>query len=130
MLERWAWWCFEGGQASQGRTMLAKLIDNKGEIFFGGSGGPSEPKDSIESAIESAVVRMAKDCMLRADVLRLEFDAAWWKVCQRRKLDPRQYSPRLMGQFEKAHFLGISLATYKRRLIEALDIIDTQLGKS
>lgn len=128
ILERWAWWCLDGAPVGPGRTMLAKLIENKGEIFFGGSGGSREPVDSIEAGIEAAVLTMALSDSLRADVLRLEFDAAWWRVCQRRGVDLEQYDPAVMGQFEKAHAIGISWATYKRRLTEALDIIEHHLG--
>jgi len=124
--ELWAQWCDAGGVISAGRTMLAKLIDNKGEIFFGGSGGSSEPADSLEAAIESLVVAMAVTAPLCADVLRLEYDAGWWRVAQRRGIE--NYDPRSIGQFEKAAALGISFATYKRRLSEARDTIETQLG--
>lgn len=122
----WAQWCAADGVASVGRTMLAKLIDNKGEIFFGGSGGASEPPDSLEAAIESLVVAMAVTAPLCADVLRLEYDAGWWRVAQRRGIT--NYDPRNVGQFEKADALGISLATFKRRLAEACATIEDQLG--
>lgn len=124
--ELWAQWCDAGGVASAGRTMLAKLIDNKGEIFFGGAGGASEPADSLEAAIESLVVAMAVTAPLCADVLRLEYDAGWWRVAQRRGI--QNYDPRSIGQFEKAEALGISFATYKRRLSEARATIEDQLG--
>ena len=123
MLESWARWCLEGQPVSAGKTMLAKLIDNKGEIFFGGCSGSTEPLDSVESRIEARVLAMAAGPLpLRADVMRLEFDAGWWRVCIR--LGIRNYSPQNIGQFEKAQALGISLATYKRRLAEALADID------
>lgn len=124
--ELWAQWCDAGGVISAGRTMLAKLIDNEGEIFFGGSGGSSEPADSLEAAIESLVVAMAVTAPLCADVLRLEYDAGWWRVAQRRGI--KDYDPRSIGQFEKADALGISFATYKRRLSEARATIENQLG--
>lgn len=121
-LEDWARWCVDGQPVSAGRTMLAKLIDNKGEMFFGDCSGSTEPPDSREGLIEARVLAMAAGpAPLRADVLRLEFDAGWWLVCYRRGI--KQYDPRSIGQFEKAHALGISLATYKRRLTEALNEI-------
>ena len=40
----------------------------------------------------------------------------------------KAYDPRGVGQFEKADALGISFATYKRRLSEARALIETQLG--
>lgn len=125
-LERWAEWCIDGQPVSSGRTMLAKLIDNKGEIFFGGGGGSIEPADSLEGRIEAQVLAMAVSVPLRADVLRLEFEAGWWQVTQRRGI--KGFHPRGVGQFEKALALGISLATYKRRLSEALTIIKNHLG--
>ena len=124
--ELWAQWCDSGGVASAGRSMLAKLIDNKGELFFGGAGGSSEPLDSIEAAIEALVVALAVTEPLCADVLRLEYDAGWWGVIARRGI--KAYDPRGVGQFEKADALGISFATYKRRLSEARALIETQLG--
>lgn len=124
--ELWAQWCDAGGVISAGRSMLAKLIDNKGELIFGGAGGSSEPADSLEAAIESLVVAMAVTAPLCADVLRLEYDAGWWRVAQRRGI--QNYDPRSIGQFEKADALGISFATYKRRLSEARATIEDQLG--
>ena len=106
--------------------MLAKLIDNKGEIFFGGSGGSSEPAACLELRIEAAVVAMAASSPICADVLRLEYDAGWWGVVSRRGI--KGYDPRGVGQFEKASALGISFATYKRRLSEARTIIENKLG--
>lgn len=124
--ELWARWCESGGVISAGRSMLAKLIDNEGEIFFGGSGGSSEPADCVEARIESAVVALAVSSPLCVDVLRLEYDAGWWQVTTRRGI--KGYDPRGVGQFEKAAALGISFATYKRRLSEARATIENQLG--
>ena len=128
ILEGWAEWCVDGQPVSAGRTMLAKLIDNKGEMFYGDCSGSTEPPDSRESLIEARVLAMAAgpDPLL-ADVLRLEFDAGWWLVCYRRGI--KGYDPRSIGQFEKAHALGISWATYKRRLTKALDEIEECLKR-
>lgn len=126
-LELWARWSVPEAQRGTGKSMLAKLIENKGELFFGGSGGASGgPLDSLEVVIESAVMKMAATDPMRADVLRLECGAAWWQVAARRKIE--DYDPRGMGRFEKALALGISLRTYRRRLDEAKTIIETLLG--
>lgn len=125
-LELWARWCFEGEAASVGRTMLAKLIDNKGELMFSGSGGAKGPADSIEALIECVVLNLFASDPLCADVLRLEYGAGWWQVAARRKI--KGYSPKGIGQFENADALGISLRTYRRRLAEARATIEAYLG--
>lgn len=127
-LDLWSMWSESGLAQSPGRTMLAKLIDNKGEIFFGGSAGSDGTAYSVESDIEAAVVAMAAIDPLQADVLRLEYDAGWWEVCARRGIS--SYRPAGIGQFEKSAALGIGLATYKRRLSAALETVKTHLGVS
>lgn len=125
-LELWARWSYaviEGG--TTGRTMLAKLIDNKGELFFGDS-GCGERADGLESMIEAAVFSMFAANPMRADVLRLEYESAHWQVVERRKIEG--YDPHGIGQFEKAEALGISLRTYRSRLAEARETIATKLG--
>lgn len=124
-LELWSRWCYPDSPASAGRSMLAKLIDNKGELLFGGSGGSSGPADGIESRIESVVLTMFSADPLRADVLRLEYGAGWWEVASRRRI--ARYDWRA-GQFENAEALGISLRTYRRRLAEARQMIQDHLG--
>ena len=126
-LELWARWCFAGGeQASAGRSMLAKLIDNKGELMFSAGGGSREPSDSLEAHIEAAALRLFARDPLCADVLRLEYGAGWWQVAKRRRIGG--YDPRGIGQFEHAAALGISLRTYRRRLAEARTFIEDQVG--
>lgn len=124
-LELWAAWNMPDSAQATGRTMLAKLIDNKGEIFFGGSGPAGGPADSLESAIEAEVLKMFVDSSMRADVLRLEYGAAFWMVAARRKIVGYDWRG---GQFEKSQALGISLRTYRTRLAEARDTISTLLG--
>ena len=124
-LELWAAWNMPDSAHATGRTMLAKLIDNKGEIFFGGSGPSGGPADGLESRIEAAVLTMFAENALRADVLRLEYGAAYWRVAARRKLAGYDWRG---GQFEKSQALGISLRTYRSRLAEARNTISTLLG--
>jgi hypothetical protein len=125
-LELWARWSLPGGAVSGGRSMLAKLIDNKGELFFG-SGGPGGgmPVDGIEWAIEAVVLSMFTTDPMRADVLRLEYGAADYQVADRRKIV--DYDPAGLDQYQKAHALGISRRTYMRRLAEARETLATQL---
>lgn len=125
-LELWARWSWPDSGGTSGKSMLAKLIDNKGEIFFGGSGPVSGPVDGLESKIEAAVLSMFVVDPLRADVLRLEYGANWWAVALRRKI--AGYEQDGIGQFEKAEALGVSLRTYRGRLAEARAIIEALLG--
>jgi hypothetical protein len=125
-LELWARWSWPDSGGASGKSMLAKLIDNKGEIFFGVSGPVSGPADGLESMIEAAVLSMFVADPLRADVLRLEYGANWWAVAYRRKI--AGYEQDGIGQFEKAEALGVSLRTYRGRLAEARAIIEALLG--
>ncbi len=127
-LELWARWGISGGSTPGGRSMLAKLIDNKGELFFGGSATGGQPADGIEWAIEAAVLSMYAAEPMRSDVLRFEYGAADYQVAERRGIV--DYDPCGLDQYQKAHALGISRRTYMRRLSEAREVIATKLGLS
>ena len=127
-LDLWARWSCADQAAPAGRSMLAKLIDNKGELFFGGGGSGGPQTGGIECAIEAAVLSLFAADPLNADVLRLEYNAAWWLVAARRGID--QYDPRGADQYNKAHALGISLRTYERRLKAARTFIEPKLRLS
>lgn len=127
-LDLWARWSCEDQSAPAGRSMLAKLIDNKGELFFGGGGSSGPQTGGIECAIEAAVLSLFAADPLNADVLRLEYNAAWWLVAARRGI--KQYDPRGADQYNKAHALGISLRTYERRLKAARTFIEPKLRLS
>ncbi|MCD5980546.1 hypothetical protein AUC61_24010 [Pseudomonas sp. S25] len=123
--ELWARWSCADRAAPAGRSMLAKLIDNKGEMFFGGSGSGGPAADDIECSVEAAVLSLFSRDELAADVLRIQYNAAWWLVAARRGIE--QYDPRGADQYSKAHALGISLRTYERRLKAARTFIENQL---
>ncbi|MCE0923313.1 hypothetical protein LU673_25400 [Pseudomonas alloputida] len=128
LLQAWAVWCDgDSGLLGAGTSMLAKLIEGKGQILFGGSGGASSPRDSVEARIEAVVMRMAAKSADRADVLRMEYSAGWWGVCERRTI--KGYDPRGTDQLKRSQAMAISLRTYKRRLSEARDEIKTELRK-
>ena len=124
-LELWARWSCADQSVSVGRSMLAKLIDNKGELFFGGSVSGGSTADAVECAIEAVVLSLFAADPLNADVLRMEYNAAWWLVAARRGIE--QYDPRGADQYNKAHALGISLRTYERRLKAARAFTETKL---
>jgi hypothetical protein len=125
-IELWAAWCYHGREAPAGKSMLARLIDNKGELMFSGSGGRSFGSgDELESSIEACVHRMFQECPLRADVLRLEYGVGDWEVLQRRGI--RNYDLEGAKQLDKALCLGIGYATYSRHLAAARAAIEEQL---
>jgi hypothetical protein len=128
LLERWARWCDSPSDAcsgGSGGSMLARLIDTRGDLMFGGGGGPSGPVDTIETNIEMAVVSLGAQNQMAADVLRLECVAGWWQVTARRKI--RGYDPRGLGQLQNALALGVSVRTYRRRLAEAREYVAQRL---
>lgn len=126
LLQAWAVWCDgDAGVLGGGTSMLAKLIDGKGQILFGGNGGSSSPRDSVEARIEAAVMAIAAKSPDRADVLRMEYSAGWWGVCERRQI--KGYDPRGTDQFKRSQAMAMSLRTYKWRLSKAIQEIKTEL---
>ena len=80
----------------------------------------------LEERIEYAVVSLAREDLLTADVLRLEYNAGVAPVVSRRKL--RGYDHRNIGQLQKAHALEMGVRTYKRRLAKARLHVEQALG--
>lgn len=119
-LEQWARWLASPDCAATlggGPSLLARWMDARGQIVFGSGSGSSVPADARETRIELEVLRIGRANQLREDVLRLEYDAGWWLVVNRRGL--RGYDPRGATGLTKALHLGISLRTYRTRLAEA-----------
>lgn len=129
LLERWARWCLQGGGAAMGTSLLGLLMDNGGVLSRSTAGGaPPMGAQScpLEERVEYAVVALAREDLLTADVLRLEYNAGVAPVVSRRKL--RGYDHRNIGQLQKAHALGVGVATYRRRLARARGHIEQVLG--
>ena len=128
LLHAWAAWCFGGiGGVGSGSSMLAQLIDKKGEIYFGGSTGSSGPADGLEQAIEAAVMALAAKNLEQADVLRLEYSAGWWQVCERWGI--ADYDPSEANQLDRARALGVAWRTYQWRLAKARQTVLEALEK-
>lgn len=132
LFHSWAAWCYGGlGGLGSGSSMLAQLIEKKGEIYFGGSTGSSGPADGIEQAIEAAVMALAAKNLEQADVLRLEYSAGWWMVCQRCGI--ADYNPSDANQLDRARALGVAWRTYQWRLAKArqtvLDALEKKYAK-
>ena len=126
LLELWARWVDQGGVLpTVGASMLARMVDNKGMLFFGG-GGAKTPDDCIEARIEVAVMNLSKVNVLAADVLRLEAGAGWCYVAWRYGDD--QFDHVESGQAGRAVLLGVSERTYRRRLKEARQHVIEKLG--
>lgn len=120
LLDAWAAWCVQGTAVRQ-TSMLGVLIDSQGVLIRGTAGGSCMPMAAheyeMEERAEYAVVALAREDLLAADVIRLEYNAGVSSVIRRRKL--RGYDHRNIGQLEKAHALGVGVATYRRRLAKA-----------
>jgi hypothetical protein len=129
LLEAWARWLADdrGGLGGTGASMLARWMDAKGHLIFGGGSGSGGPLDDMETRIEAAVHEMGKACQMRADVLRLEYAAGWWQVAAR--LGLKGYDPRGLTQLHNALHLGVSVRTYRTRLAEARAYVAEKLGR-
>ncbi|MCE1119123.1 hypothetical protein [Pseudomonas sp. NMI795_08] len=122
LLKDWSDWTYGGaGLLGGGSTILARWMDSKGDLMFSGSGGSRGTGDEIEQQIEAAVVALAAQDLQAADVLRLEYAAGWWLVCERNGYDFARYDPTEATQLDRARLLGYSWRTYKRRLAKARD---------
>lgn len=120
LLKDWSDWTYGGaGGLGAGSTILARWMDSRGDLMFSGSGGSRGTGDEIEQQIEAAVLALAAKDLESADVLRLEFAAGWWLVCDRRGADWSKYDPCDATQLDRARLLGFSWRTYKRRLAKA-----------
>ena len=104
LCESWARWVHRGGLAVSGQSVLSKLIDNHGVMNYG-SGGSGPTLNCVEADIEAALMSFYVVNPVAVDLFRLEYGAI-----KRLGFDPEK------PQFDKAHSLGISVRTYKRRL--------------
>lgn len=131
VLESWARWCARvfigsgpmalgGGQMS----LIAKLMACGGQLT-GSTGGRAVQLETVELRVEGCVWRLAQLDVTTADVLRLEYDAGWHVVCERRGI--RRYDPAQAQQRHKAQALGISLRTYHNKLKQARAAITEDL---
>ena len=118
LCESWARWVHRGGLAVSGQSVLSKLIDNHGVMNYG-SGGSGPTLNCVEADIEAALMSFYVVNPVAVDLFRLEYGAI-----KRLGFDPEK------PQFDKAHSLGISVRTYKRRLGLVRSHITEKLTKS
>lgn len=128
LLDAWALWCDSGRPVlvSGGRSLLARWMDGKGQVIFGGGAGGASLAATREADVEAAVVDLFQVQPLAADVLRLEYLAGWREVVDRRQLGA--YDPRGMKQIDRALRLGVSVRTYRTRLAEARAHVLASIG--
>ncbi|MET4696983.1 hypothetical protein [Endozoicomonas lisbonensis] len=113
LLEAWARWCVTGLGGFGGGSVLARMIDFKGnEALMYGAGGCKAPVDELEGQVEAAVMNLAASDPKAAEVIRAEFGVGWFE-------DGRRMETARKGQVEKAHRLAISVRTYQRKLKKA-----------
>lgn len=105
LFDSWARWVHQGGLLPGGSSIMAKMIDSKGFMSFGSGGGRGPSPDCIEAQIETALMKLNEKHSDAVYVFRLEYGAI-----RRAGFDPEQ------TQTIKAHALGISVRTYRRRL--------------
>ncbi len=117
LFELWARWCFAGGsQPDTAPSLLARWMDNKGHMVFGGGG--CAPTDTVEERIEAAVFAIAANEPMTAKVLRWEYGVWSW----------RGEDDKALKQADKAAALGVSLRTYRRRLASGRAWVERRLA--
>lgn len=110
----WARWVHQGGVSDSGHSIIAKLMATRGVLIRGsGHGGPV---DCVEAEIEVALARINQQKPAAVTLFRLEYGAI-----RQPGFNPEQ------TQILKAHALGISVRTYKRRLSAVKNFIVEQL---
>lgn len=116
LLESWARWVSQDGTLSGGQSMLSKLIDNKGMVFYGATNA-SPLIDCIEARIEARLMQLYNEHAQHVELLRLEYGAV-----QVKGVNPSD------SQTAKAHAMGMSLRTYQRHLSVIKTLVFQQLG--
>lgn len=114
-LELWARWIVNGCNSS--RSGFASMLEMMTVTRCQFSGGGGEPQDEIETAVEAAVISLTIVDKSAARILRVEYGA--WAP---KSLDGAT------TQLDKAHALGLSLRTYKRKLAKARKYVADYLG--
>lgn len=117
LFDSWARWVHKGGLLPGGSSIMAKMIEGKGFIQFGSGGGRALSPDCIEAKIECALMGLSQTNPQAVALFRLEHGAL-----RQKGFDPQQ------TQLRKAHALGISVRTYRRRLAVCTNHIITYLA--
>lgn len=108
-LELWARWIVGGCNSRSGfASMLEMMMVTRCQFSGGG-----EPKDQIEMEVEAAVMSLTNCDEKAARILRIEYGAIENGAWAPKSLDKAH------TQMDKAHALGLSLRTYKRKLAKA-----------
>ncbi|WP_372830543.1 hypothetical protein [Pontibacterium sp.] len=135
LLFAWGRWCEFGGEPTVNTASFQSKVMalEPGEtITMGGGSGPSDPlgRDSVESMIEAAVMRLSEADIAAANVLRLQYQAGIRSLVKRGVI--RSVSARMveqMNQDARARTLGVSLRTYRRKLQTARVAVQDDLAR-
>lgn len=120
IFEAWARWCLSGNVCLQsGCSMIAKLIENKGHISFGGGGKVAPIVDCVEADVEAALMQLFAVDPITVEVVRFEYLGSFVGISDGKPLN----------QMRKAHHLGVSLRTYERRLAKGRKHVLTKIRK-
>ncbi|KAA0015487.1 hypothetical protein F0A16_20580 [Salinicola corii] len=129
LLDAWALWLDHGNYHAAPRSVLAKWMEGKGQILpsAGGADVVCAAAFPIEERVEAAVLAIALEEALAADVLRLEYNAAHAGVCER--YGARPYNPHRTNQAGKASLLKVSVRTYRSRLAWARNEVERRVAR-
>ncbi|WP_110636278.1 hypothetical protein [Salinicola salarius] len=129
LLDAWALWLEQGNHHAAPRSVLARWMDGKGQIVPSGICADVVCASAfpIEERVEAAVLAIALEETLAADVLRLEYNAAHAGVCERH--GHRPYNPHRTDQAAKAALLKVSVRTYRRRLAWGRDEVERRVER-
>ncbi|MEQ5770024.1 hypothetical protein NFH98_20850 [Halomonas sp. H33-56] len=127
LFELWARWCHSPGGVlpSAGPSILARWMEGRGHVVFGGGGGDA-PTDLVEERIEAAVMAIAARDDMTAKVLRYEY-GVWSAAGEWR--DQRDQEAKALTQADKARALGLGLRMYKYRLAAGRKAVEQNLGE-
>ncbi|EPX4144431.1 TPA: hypothetical protein ACGVAU_004397 [Vibrio vulnificus] len=118
LMESWARWVHQGQGGAAYGSIMEKLIAQKGEMNFGGSGPGGPVIDCIEARIEAALMQLATTSRKAVEVIRVHYGAVRLPGLSHDAL-----------RRDKAAKLGISLKTYETHLTKArTHIINTLRG--
>ncbi|MGL5484551.1 MAG: hypothetical protein ACRDC7_21915 [Aeromonas veronii] len=118
-------WCRTGRVVAKGRSLLARLMEFRGQFVM----GAGVKAVSIEERVEGAMMRLAVTHPMMADVVRMEHGAGWINVMRRRAPKVRNWQWNEATQDEKAAHLGLKGWEYRVLLAGGQSFIIQEVTK-